>query len=56
MKHIDIWYHFIRFEVKNKSINLVYCPTDDMTANILTKALPNIKAKHFAWSLRLLLT
>jgi hypothetical protein len=56
MKHIDIWYHFIHFEVKNKSINLIYCPTDNMTVDILTKALPNIKAKHFARALRLLLT
>ena len=55
-KHIDIQYHFIRFKVQKKSINLIYCPTDDMTANILTKALPNIKAKHFAKSLGLLLT
>ena len=52
-KHIDIRYHFIRFEVQKKSINLIYCPTDDMTADILTKALPNIKAKHFAKALGL---
>ena len=55
-KHIDIRYHFIHFEVQNKSINLVYCSTDDMTADILTKVLLNIKAKHFARSLGLLLT
>ena len=36
--------------------NLIYCPTDDMTVDILTKALPNIKAKHFAKALRLQLT
>ena len=47
-KHIDIRYHFIRFKVQNKSINPIYCPTEDMTADILTKALPNSKAKHFA--------
>src|SRR5713101_3544742 len=29
--------------VKDGSINLIYCPTDDMTANILTKALPRWK-------------
>ena len=52
-KHIDIRYHFIRFEVQRKSINLIYCPTDDMTADILTKALPNSKAKHFAKALGL---
>ena len=45
-KHIDIRYHFICFEVQRGSINLIYCPTEDMTADILTKALPNMKAKH----------
>ena len=52
-KHIDIRYHFIRFVVNNGTINLIYCPTDDMVADTLTKALPNIKAKHFAAALGL---
>ena len=52
-KHIDIQYHFICFEVQKKSINLIYCPTENMTADILTKALPNIKVKHFAKALGL---
>ena len=52
-KHIDIRYHFIRFVVQDKSISLFYCPTENMTADILTKALPNIKAKHFAYALGL---
>lgn len=52
-KHIDIRFHFIRYAVKEKKIRLVYCPTDDMTANILTKALPSAKVKHFAASMGL---
>jgi len=52
-KHIDICYHFIRFIVENGSLKLVYCPTDDMTVDTLTKALPSSKAKHFATSLGL---
>ena len=52
-KHIDIRYHFIRFVVEDKSIRLVYCPTNDMIADTLTKALPSLKAKHFATSLGL---
>ena len=52
-KHIDIRYHFIRFSVENGSISLVYCPTEEMVADTLTKALPNAKAKHFATELGL---
>jgi hypothetical protein len=47
-KHIDIQYHFIRYVIEQGHIHLIYCPTDRMTADILTKALPSIKAKHFA--------
>ena len=53
MKHIDIHYHFIRFAVDNHTFCLIYCPTDSMVADTLTKALPSIKAKHFAASLGL---
>ena len=42
-KHIDICYHFICQCITRKAIDLVYCPTDDMTADILTKALPQWK-------------
>jgi hypothetical protein len=52
-KHIDIRYHFIRWIVENGIIRLVFCPTDDMIADTLTKALPSPKAKHFASELGL---
>ena len=52
-KHIDIRYHFIRFSVENGSIGFLYCPTNDMIADTLTKALPSVKAKHFASELGL---
>ena len=52
-KHIDICYHFIRFVVCEGQIVLFYCPTNDMAADILTKALLSIKAKHFAAALGL---
>ena len=52
-KHIDIRYHFIRYIIDAGTIKLVYCPTDDMTADTLTKALPSVKAKHFAVALGL---
>jgi len=54
MKHINIHFHFICYIIKGGSICLVYCPTDDMTTDTLTKALPLTKAKHFASQLGLL--
>ena len=53
-KHIDIWYHYICYTIDNGDIKLVYCPTEDMTADILTKALPSGKAKYFTHALGLL--
>jgi transposase InsO family protein len=47
-KHIDVRYHFIRWVVENGALRLVYCPTADMVADALTKALPSPKVKHFA--------
>ena len=52
-KHIDIRFHFIRYVIENGSIRLIYCPTDDMVADMLTKALPSAKVKHFASQLEL---
>jgi len=52
-KHINVRYHWIRWVIKKGSIRLIYCPTDDMVADILTKALPSAKVKHFATSLGL---
>jgi hypothetical protein len=52
-KHIDLRYHFIRQVVASWALKLIYCPTDDMTADILTKALPKWKVSFHILSLRL---
>ena len=52
-KHIDVRYHWIRWVIEQGSLRLVYCPTDDMVADALTKALPSAKVKHFAAGLGL---
>ncbi|CAA7262723.1 unnamed protein product [Cyclocybe aegerita] len=54
-KHIDIRFHFIRRIIEKGSIRLVYCPTGEMVADTLTKALPSAKVKHFASELGLVL-
>mmetsp|Transcript_9724 Transcript_9724/g.9805 ORF Transcript_9724/g.9805 Transcript_9724/m.9805 type:complete len:420 (+) Transcript_9724:643-1902(+) len=38
-KHIDIRYNLIREQVQKGTIQLVYCPTEDMISDILTKPL-----------------
>jgi hypothetical protein len=43
-KHIDIQYHFIRECVQDGKIALEYCPTADMVADGMTKALA--KERH----------
>ena len=38
-KHIDIKYHYVREKVLDTTIELRYCPTSDMLADILTEGL-----------------
>jgi len=52
-KHIDVRCHWIRWVVEEGSLHLIYCLTDNMAANALTKALPSPKVKHFATGLGL---
>ena len=46
-KHIDIAFHFIREKVGNGSIDVKYCPTDQMLADIMTKSLSKEKFIKF---------
>jgi hypothetical protein len=43
-KHIDIRYHFVRDLVKNGTLEISYCPTDENIADAFTKAL--LKPRH----------
>ncbi len=38
-KHIDIRHHFIREAIQDRSIELCYCPSEEMIADLLTKPL-----------------
>jgi hypothetical protein len=52
-KHIDVRFHFIRWVIEDGKLVLIFCPTGDMVADSLTKALPSPKVKHFAAELGL---
>ena len=43
-KHIEIRHHYIREQVSNKMIEVKYCPTNKMLADIFTKGL---RQEHF---------
>ena len=44
-KHIDTKHHFIRDEVKLGNVCFKYCSTNEMVADILTKAIPARKVE-----------
>ena len=46
-KHIDIRYHFLREILVNGKIDIVYCPTEEMVADIFTKPATKVKLNIF---------
>ena len=38
-KHIDIRFHYVREALQNGEIDVHYCPTSEMLADLLTKSL-----------------
>ena len=53
-KHIEIRFHFIRQAIQDYPILLEYLPTEEMSADVLTKALPIDKHRKCANGLGLL--
>ena len=50
-KHIAIKYHFVREQVSNENLELRYCKTNDMIADMMTKGLSGEqfeKLRHMA--------
>ncbi len=46
-KHIDIKFHYIREAVENGSVQLKYCSTEEMLADLLTKPLTKVPFQKF---------
>jgi hypothetical protein len=45
-KHIDIRHHFIREKIESHEVEIAFCRTEEMAADILTKALTKEKHDH----------
>jgi hypothetical protein len=43
MKHLDLRFYWLRNEVEKGSITMVHLPTEEMPADIMTKALGRLK-------------
>ena len=46
-KHIDIKYHFIGDALHKKKIEIVYFPTIDMIADVMTKPMTKLRLERF---------
>ncbi len=46
-KHIDVRYHFTRSTINTAKVNVYYCPTTEMIADIMTKSATRSKLQKF---------
>ncbi|TPX42459.1 DNA-directed DNA polymerase, partial [Chytriomyces confervae] len=47
VKHMDVKVHFLRDHLDKEDVTMVHCPTEDMVADMLTKALPPLPHRKF---------
>ena len=48
-KHIDVKHHFVRERVEDGTVELQYCATEDMCADLMTEALAKPKLECNCW-------
>lgn len=53
-KHVEIHFHWIREKIQDGSIDIKFCPTEDMVADVLTKSLDRGKLDGFRRDLGLM--
>ena len=46
-KHIRVRFYFSKDKIDKKEVKIVYCPTDEMTADFNTKPLQRLKFVEF---------
>jgi len=47
-KHIDIQHHFVREKLEDGEVEVIFCKTEEMVADVLTKGLTKEKHEHFS--------
>lgn len=53
IRHLDIDYHFVREQVQKGDFEVLYIPTDDQTADVLTKGLHSPSFIKHCYNLKL---
>src|SRR5262249_43212859 len=47
-KHIDVQHHFVRDKVEDGEVEVIFCKTEEMVADVLTKGLTKEKHDRFS--------
>jgi transposase InsO family protein len=50
-KHVALRFNFVREKLQANLVQMIYCPTQDMVADIMTKILPNPQHCKLRWIL-----
>ena len=46
-RHVKIAFHYVREQLEAHETRVTYCPTENMVADIMTKALDRVKFEYF---------